>query len=282
MKKLLIVPLATVASFVAAAGLAVAATTVVTPDAPAGWSEVNVRGDGASVISDENPDAHGGNGALRQSFSDAAGKTDFRLVQDFGAVSDLSALSFDWYRDSASSAPGHLTPAVGVYVSDAAGQNSWLLKWEGVYNGYPSNGPAAPVDAWIAEDLLDANFWRIPQVVNGSWVGFGGCNQAGDPFGCFQFDRQLDDAWLDGFGVVGIEVGIGSGWNGSYISFADHVLINDQLFDFETEQGPVDVILTEKAECYDGGWATSTAPEFKNQGQCVSYFQANERAGKTT
>lgn len=32
------------------------------------------------------------------------------------------------------------------------------------------------------------------------------------------------------------------------------------------------VVLTTKEECKNGGWATSTSPEFKNQGDCVSYF----------
>ena len=33
-----------------------------------------------------------------------------------------------------------------------------------------------------------------------------------------------------------------------------------------------DVVLTGKDDCKNGGWATSTKPVFKNQGDCVSYF----------
>ena len=32
------------------------------------------------------------------------------------------------------------------------------------------------------------------------------------------------------------------------------------------------VALTSKSECMKGGWATSTAPVFRNQGDCVSFF----------
>ena len=32
------------------------------------------------------------------------------------------------------------------------------------------------------------------------------------------------------------------------------------------------VVLTSKNQCKNGGWATSTAPVFKNQGECVSSF----------
>ena len=33
-----------------------------------------------------------------------------------------------------------------------------------------------------------------------------------------------------------------------------------------------DVRLTSKDGCKDGGWATSTQPTYKNQGECVSHF----------
>ena len=35
-----------------------------------------------------------------------------------------------------------------------------------------------------------------------------------------------------------------------------------------------------KEECKKGGWSTFNNPTFKNQGQCVSYVQANDNAGK--
>jgi hypothetical protein len=40
------------------------------------------------------------------------------------------------------------------------------------------------------------------------------------------------------------------------------------------------VVLENKDDCKNGGWRTSTLPKFRNQGQCVSFFQANERSGK--
>ena len=36
-------------------------------------------------------------------------------------------------------------------------------------------------------------------------------------------------------------------------------------------------VLEGKEECKKGGWATSTKPEFRNQGQCVSYFAKVEK-----
>lgn len=37
---------------------------------------------------------------------------------------------------------------------------------------------------------------------------------------------------------------------------------------------------TDMGQCKKDGWKTFNNPEFKNQGQCVSYVQANENAGK--
>lgn len=41
-----------------------------------------------------------------------------------------------------------------------------------------------------------------------------------------------------------------------------------------------DVVLTGKDECKSGGWATSTAPVYKNQGECVSHFATTANSGK--
>src|SRR3989338_6963259 len=41
-----------------------------------------------------------------------------------------------------------------------------------------------------------------------------------------------------------------------------------------------DPVPTNKNQCKNGGWKTFTDPYFKNQGQCVSYVQANEKAKK--
>ena len=243
---------------------------VVTPDNLQGWQEENVRGDGASIISDDVADQYGGSASLRQSSSDGSGKTDFRLLQEFGPVSELTSMAFDWYRDGSSTAPGHLTPAIGVFVADDSG-NSWLLKWEGAYNGYPSNGPGAPTDVWITENLLEGNYWRIPQFIDGAFVGFGGCNQIGDPYECFIFNRSLDDEWLEDYQIVGIEAGIGSGWNGTFVSYVDYININDTTFDFELEAAAQEP--ETRMDCMNGGWEEFG---FRNQGQCIRFVNTGQ------
>ncbi len=60
--------------------------------------------------------------------------------------------------------------------------------------------------------------------------------------------------------------------------YLDKVVINTTsavtTYDFE----PDPVVLHSKDECKNGGWKTSEAPVFKNQGDCVSYFASNGKA----
>jgi hypothetical protein len=49
-------------------------------------------------------------------------------------------------------------------------------------------------------------------------------------------------------------------------------LINSITFNGTTYTFAADVVLTSKDQCKNGGWATSTKPIYKNQGECVSGF----------
>ncbi len=243
--------------------IAVAATIVVTPadvsETPGAWHPANERSGGTSVITTTQADAHGGGGSLEQTLpapTSPSPKTDFQIFSadttfangaglqapsgGFGLLSEISALSFDWYRDSASTAAEHLTPALRVLVWDPAdGTNgsSYMLVWEGVYNGYPAASGPVPTDEWVAQDVVAGNFWRIPQYIDGAWTGISACNSG--PNTCYYFNRGLDDwGFSAGTVVIGLEVGLGSGWNGTYHSFADYVTLgfgeNDPVvWDFE-------------------------------------------------
>lgn len=49
---------------------------------------------------------------------------------------------------------------------------------------------------------------------------------------------------------------------------------------FSSYTGTIPPAPTAKDQCKNGGWQTFTNLHFKNQGQCVSYVQANEKADK--
>lgn len=232
------------------------------------WADGDQRGEGSSAITIAKQDKQGGSASLEQKTTTSGDKTTFRHIQNYGALSDLSTLSFDWYRDSAgSTAAAHLTPAFGLYVSDSDSQNIWLLKWEGVYNGYPTDGTGAPTDQWVTTNLKDGNYWRIPQVLAGQKVGYvAGCSN-GDPNGCFVYNRKLTDDWLNGYNLVGVEVGLGSGWSGTYHSFVDYITVNDTAYNFAV---PKPEKPSDKNDCKNNNWKDGFLTSFKNQGECVS------------
>ena len=81
--------------------------------------------------------------------------------------------------------------------------------------------------------------------------------------------------------VKAIGYSLGSGVNGDGIIRQISLGCVNYTFDLP-------VVLGSKDECKNGGWATSEAPVFKNQGDCVSYFATlgkknpNPPAGSTT
>lgn len=80
------------------------------------------------------------------------------------------------------------------------------------------------------------------------------------------------EEWSDAFpmaNVMAFGFSLGSGVFGDYV-------INSITFAGTTYTFAEHVVLTSKDECKNGGWAMSTMPVYKNQGQCVSSFAKNK------
>lgn len=71
----------------------------------------------------------------------------------------------------------------------------------------------------------------------------------------------------------GIIINQGTG-NPGLVTLVESITINDEIVTFRDGAPPV--ALLGKAECKDGGWMSSTAPVFLNQGDCVSYFSSGK------
>jgi hypothetical protein len=87
-------------------------------------------------------------------------------------------------------------------------------------------------------------------------------------------NHGLLDEWRTAFPdavVTAFGFSLGSGVKG------DGVL---NAINFAGTRYTFEVRLAGVGECKDGGWATSTAPVFKNQGACVSSFVSNKNAAK--
>lgn len=216
-----------------AAGPASAGLIVVTPgdigNAPATnqWYVTNLRTTPAftstttGAITGANP--RSGNGSIAMSLTDGTGKVDFQYLwgyDDTRTLGSLAALSYDWYRDGSSTNPGTQQPALRL-LYDADGDAATLddtgyLVWEAVYNGLD------PVteDAWVTSDLIDDNFWMRTFAPGVTIEEFG---ISLDEWASTGASSLLADVLSADTAILGLEFGIGSGWNGQFLGNVDNV-----------------------------------------------------------
>jgi hypothetical protein len=150
-----------------------------------------------------------------------------------------SAAPFLEYTNSSGGAPGYQL----VVDFDSDGYSDGILVGEpGVYGD----------DWWLNNAAKEFVKVGAPNTGGGSgstWFGT-----------LAEWDDAFPDATVQAFGFS-----LGSGVKGEGILHAINFAGDRYTF-------KVAVVLTHKEQCKDGGWATSTSPVFKNQGQCVSYF----------
>lgn len=179
-----------------------------------------------------------GNGSVEMSLTSGAGKVDYAYVWGFvpgRTLSTLSALSFDWFRQGTSTTPANQAPALRLLI-DADGSESTVadrgyLIWEQAYQA----DPTVLADQWVSSDAFVGNFWQrrftpgtsieVFDVNLQEWAG----------------GARLDGALVLGqnTAILGLEFGIGSGWNGAFRGFVDNVTYGfgnepATTFNFET------------------------------------------------
>lgn len=231
------ITLATLAA-AAAVGTAQAATVVVdtvgTTPALNTWYLGNYRDvstgfTSTTVAAITGTQARGGNGSVEMSSTDGSGKADYIYAWGFQpgrTLGTLNALSFDYFVDSAT--VGNFAPALRLsYDADgnaATTTDRGYLVWEQAYNG----STVVAKNQWVMAGILGDNFWQR-QFSPGNTVE--------------RFDITLAE-WLAGevaspvadilsadTAILGIEVGIGSGWANTSRTFFDTV-----SFRFGTEE----------------------------------------------
>lgn len=122
---------------------------------------------------------------------------------NLGALSDVSALTFDWRIAADSVNPYNVdyTPALRLLILDGSVRKE--LIWEGVYNGTYGNTAR---DTWYTSSANDKFY-----------ITGGNENQG-----------QTIASWasqLGGARVLGVSVGVGSGTSLAYHTFADNVTL---------------------------------------------------------
>lgn len=240
-----------VASVFLASGFAVSAqATEILPGNLQGWAPANVNGTGSvAITSTYVPPAPGQSGSLEFNTTNAAGKADFVYSFSNGLkLGDLVAgngMSFQYYRDSSSTARPNLAPVVRFFFQSAQGKTG-LLIWESAYNG----GGNVATNSWVTADLTNANFY---QRTSNYFMGF----PTGATTEVPVYNKTMADfmtgAVYTASGkstyklgadtlITRVEIGVGSGWGGVFHGAADNLAINmgskgQMLADFETRAG---------------------------------------------
>ena len=205
------------------------------------WLRNNVRG--GSTVGITNTYARSGNGSAQMTGTIAnTSKADMeyyfggQVVAPF-ALSSLSAASYDWLRNSSSTAAGHLVPSLRFMIDEdgdfSTSNDRGLLIYEPIYNGTTT----AALDTWVTEAISgSSSLW---------WRQFTPGNTVVDPFGqqlsAYQSATGVTSAGRTITGnsmVYGLSSGIGSGWNGSFDGAVDNIEVeygnHDVTFNFET------------------------------------------------
>lgn len=256
-------------------GVAYAATTVVTPTNMDGWAENET---GSSTVTFENgpgtPPLGTGSAEFRV---DATGATAAQLRNDQYdglLLSNITALSYSTYVEF-----NNNEQAVYIILNvdyDGNGTSDDLLFFEPVYQ----DASFCSFD----QGNVALNTWQDWDAAQGCWWSLNGTAGATPGTGVKTLSQILavePDAAIavstNPTGAVRLVAGFGgpADW-GNFVGNADAFTINTDTYDFElVEPGPVVNEPTSKDACKKGGWQNFTDAEgnsFKNQGQCVSYF----------
>ncbi|MHA6723326.1 PEPxxWA-CTERM sorting domain-containing protein [Sphingomonas sp. RS2018] len=184
------------------------------------WYQANVGA--GSVVGITTDYARSGNGsAYFNATQNDTGKAD--LVYNFGsatalapvALSSLSSMSFDYFRSSASNTDPNFAPVLRLNMQKN-GVFAGSLVLENVYQQQTT----AAVDTWttLTANLNSGIFWAT----NGS---------LGPTFADANGGQKTLAQWIADNGnstlsVTGLEIGIGSGWTGSFYGAVDNVNVN--------------------------------------------------------
>lgn len=249
------------------------------------WHTADTRPDGSLAFADTYGGFLGTGAAVLSTPSGGAKVQLFTDAHDGTYLRDITAMSFATYQASVP-AGSPATPAINIRLDrdDDGDVDAYL-----VYEPYQD-------DAFYGNVAIEPGGWQNWDAWHDGqsqwWSGqIPGCVQA-TPCTIEALLELYPDAMIredpvslragstpadaDFNGSFGINQGSG---NAGVLAAADalHIATStgvDVTYDFET-----DVVLTGKQDCKKDGWTASTSPEFRNQGECVSFFASAARSG---
>jgi hypothetical protein len=220
------------------------------------------RGTGTVEIGPGEPDAASGTEHLLLSTQDSNAKA-YALSYEFAGrpLSDIDSLGYRSYVVEPGTSNPEQAPALNIEIDRNGGPlqsgDYAVLVWEPLY----VEGESTEDGVWLD---------RSPSTSRGGWwsPANGTTTDAAGPLGfrTYTADWTAVQTALPGATVLGIGVNQGGG-NPGLLAQVDLLQVNGTVHDFERELP----YPTAKEQCKKNGWAEFTAPEFRNQGQCVSW-----------
>jgi len=192
-------------------------------DAPAldAWQRVDIRATASVGITGDYP--RNGNGSVLMTSGDSSGKTTWQYFPTggLGPLSSFTSATYDWYRTAASTTAAHFHPVFRIRVDNdgnlaTTNDQSWLVFEHGAVGPY-----TAPTNTWVT-DTIDGS--------TRMWVWQAGAANSQNPVTTMaQFAAGTYVPEAGGFAIpatatiVGIQVGTGSGWTGTFRGAVDNI-----------------------------------------------------------
>jgi hypothetical protein len=200
-----------------------------------GWTQWTQEGGQVTVTDNKPRYGYGnvGNSSLKLTTDGNMNDWAFATkMGNYGTLSQLSALSFDWYRQSTAhwndasvnSTPlydwQYKSPVFRILFAD----NSEMV-WENYFNR-PINNDLSYINSWQHEEMLTDNFW-FRQGSSYS-TNSNSCTTGYVPVWSGLAQPLTIQNILDCFGdrhITGVAVGVGSQWPYAYTGYVDNVRI---------------------------------------------------------
>ncbi|WP_425228220.1 PEPxxWA-CTERM sorting domain-containing protein [Sphingomonas sp.] len=177
------------------------------------WYQNNVGGGGTVGITTDY--SRNGNGSAFFSTTSADSKADLQYYLSSPiALSSLSSVSFDFYRDPASTTTALFSPVFRFDIYKNCGFAGALV----LENYYQAN-QNAPVGTWttVSATLGTGQFWATNAALGPTFADANG--------GVKTMAEWIAANSTANLSVVGLEIGVGSGWTGTFSGAVDNVRV---------------------------------------------------------
>lgn len=195
------------------------------------WYQANVRPGGTVGITTDYARSGNGSAYFQTVGSGAKGDLNYNL-SGLVRLDSFSAVSFDFYRDSASTTGAGFSPVfrLGMF-KDSGNGNGPTFAGQLVFEYLYQNQTAPLTDTWTTQSST---------LTSGIWWATNGA--LGPTFANANGGQKTLQAWIaDNAGstlyVGGYNIGVGSGWSGTFTGAVDNVIVSNgagsNAFNFE-------------------------------------------------